>query len=439
MTKKLSLIALFTFLIFSKNILASAVEEADKLIAKGQYKQAFALLEPLEFDLSGDEKFDLLFGFVALELGHTSLSTLALERVLAVNPNNSTARYHLARAYYVLSDFDGARREFEMLLSMNPTLNVRESIGQFLDAISAREPKAKTNTSGYVSLGYGYDSNVNGATATNPIFIPISGSPITFGSADIETGDQYTSFVGGINTVHKLSDTDSVYIGADINYKGHDAREDLDYTLASLRFGFQSVNGNQSARAGFNTSHMRLDDDSYRNENGVDIEWRNTLKKRTQIGVVAGHSQFRHLTPGNDVQDYNNNQLKFNALHVVGEKGSHLISGSITAGQESAKGLRDDGDNDYYRFSVIGQAKFSENNSGFLLLSLTEKDYEKLNITFLTKRSESLNSAVAGLVFGISKTLSVRPTLSWASQDSNIPLYTYDRLDLSVSLRKDFL
>jgi len=141
--------------------------------------------------MSGDENFDLLFGLTALEAGHVSLATLALERVLAVNPDNNTARFHLARAYYVLNDYDGARREFEMLLSMNPTAGIRETVGQYLDAIAARKPTSASVITGFISAGIGSDSNVTGGTATNPIFLSVLGDLFEFPESDLEQRDDY--------------------------------------------------------------------------------------------------------------------------------------------------------------------------------------------------------------------------------------------------------
>ena len=165
------------------------VERANQLIGEGKYIEAFELLEPLEFDYSGDETFDLLFGFAALEAGHISLSTLALERVLAVNPDNNTARFHLARAYFVLNDFDGARREFEMLLSMNPTAGIRETVGQYLDAIAAREPQAATVTTGFIAVGFGNDSNVTGGINESPLLTPVGLLPLD--ESGLEDEDDY--------------------------------------------------------------------------------------------------------------------------------------------------------------------------------------------------------------------------------------------------------
>lgn len=228
---------------------ASVLEQANQLVSEGKYIEAFDLLEPLEFDMSGDETYDLLFGFVALEAGHISLSTLALERVLAVNPDNNTARFHLARAYFVLSDFDGARREFEMLLSMNPTTGIRETVGQYLDAIAAREPGAKTVTSGYVALALGSDSNVTGGVSENPLSTPATGL-YDFPESGVEDDDEYSDLSAGFDLVHRYSDINSLYVGGDLYNRAHQDRDDLDYLLVNLRGGYQRSSGNQVYRAG---------------------------------------------------------------------------------------------------------------------------------------------------------------------------------------------
>ena len=105
---------------------ADVVTDAEQLVASGKAQAAFDLLAPQEFDFAGNPKFDLLFGYAALESGNPSLASLAFERVLAVEPNNPEARLHLARAYYALNDPSQAQREFETLLAANPPQAIRD-------------------------------------------------------------------------------------------------------------------------------------------------------------------------------------------------------------------------------------------------------------------------------------------------------------------------
>src|SRR3954468_9324165 len=63
------------------------IEQARALLQDSKPSEAYALLEPQEFDLAGDVDFDTLLGIAALDSGKPDKATLAFERVLAVNPN----------------------------------------------------------------------------------------------------------------------------------------------------------------------------------------------------------------------------------------------------------------------------------------------------------------------------------------------------------------
>ncbi|MCG6889812.1 MAG: tetratricopeptide repeat protein [Gammaproteobacteria bacterium] len=440
MNKLIGTVFLLWALVFSQSgHAASELERANQLIGEGKYIEAFELLEPLEFDMSGDENFDLLFGFTALEAGHISLATLALERVLAVNPNNNTARFHLARAYYVLNDFDGARREFEMLLSMNPTAGIRETVGQYLDAISARKPTSATVITGFISAGIGSDSNVTGATSTNPIFLPVLGDLYEIPESDLEQRDDYSDLAGGIDLVHRFDENSSVYLGGNVNSRGFSNRDDLNYLFVGLRTGYQRNFGNQVVRAGLNVSNLELDQDDYQDSGTLELEWRNTLAQRAQLGVVLSQNSNRFQQQEDEESDYDDRNVSISYLRVLGEKGDKLASAEIGFGQEVAKNDRDDGDMDYVEFSLTGQIQFTDLHSAFLLVSYRDMEYDSENSLYLKKRSESQTAVVGGLVFGINTTVSVRLTAIISQTSSNLSLYDVEREDITISLRKDFL
>jgi len=433
------LILLLAVAIGNTAMAAGEVERANQLIEEGKYIEAFELLEPLEFDLSGDENFDLLFGFSALEAGHISLATLALERVLAVNPDNNIARFHLARAYFVLSDYDGARREFEMLLSMNPTAGIRETVGQYLDAIAAREPASSTVITGFVSAGLGRDSNVTGGPSSNPIFIPALGTSIPLQDSDLEDEDSYGNLSAGIDLVHRSSETGSIYVGGNLNSRKYGDRDELDTQSIGLRTGYQRAFGNQVLRAGLNASKINQDGEAYQQNGGLELEWRNTLAQRTQIGAVLAQTAFRHDEQTFEDSDYDDTHLSLSALRVLGESGNKLISTAIGFGREKAVKDRFDGDMNYYDISLTGQIQFTDLHSAFALISYRNMKYDTENALFLKKRNESQTALVAGLVYGLSTTLSIRATVVISETRSNVELYDVDRQDITLALRKDFL
>ena len=91
---------------------ATADESSDKakvLIEHGQSKEAYQLLEPLEASRAGDPVFDLLFGIAAVDVGQNTRGVFALERVLALQPDNARARVEIGRAYLALGEHRRAR------------------------------------------------------------------------------------------------------------------------------------------------------------------------------------------------------------------------------------------------------------------------------------------------------------------------------------------
>src|SRR3546814_1706558 len=69
----------------------------------------------------GDPEFDYQLGMAALDAGRYGEAVIALQRVLAVQPNNAPARAELARAYALDGDIDTARAEFATVVD-DPTL-----------------------------------------------------------------------------------------------------------------------------------------------------------------------------------------------------------------------------------------------------------------------------------------------------------------------------
>src|SRR5450631_1718575 len=88
-----------------------ALDQARQFIDKNDAKAAYDLLIPLQAERAGDPAYDLLLGIAANESGRHSEAVFALERVLAVQPNNARARAEIARAYFALGERPTAKKE----------------------------------------------------------------------------------------------------------------------------------------------------------------------------------------------------------------------------------------------------------------------------------------------------------------------------------------
>src|SRR5690349_2006462 len=159
---------------------ACAAHSADDILLKAKAfldannpQAAYKLLAPLQSQRAGDPDYDYLLGVAALDLGKNTEAVFALERVLAVRPDNAPARAQIARAYFALKETDTARREFENVKQQQVPPEVRQTIERYLDAIGRVQETEKFKARFFVEFALGWDSNVNSATRVDSVAVPI--------------------------------------------------------------------------------------------------------------------------------------------------------------------------------------------------------------------------------------------------------------------------
>ena len=118
--------------------LAPIMAAAREKLQQGQPQAAYEALMEYEFDGSGNVEFDYLLGVTAIEAGKPDKATLALERVLAVNPNYAGARIDMGRAFMLLGNMLQAREEFDAVLKLNPPDLARRQVEGFIAALEQR-------------------------------------------------------------------------------------------------------------------------------------------------------------------------------------------------------------------------------------------------------------------------------------------------------------
>ena len=416
----------------------SPLPEAEKLVASGQLQAAYALLAPHEFEYAGNPKFDLMFGYAALETGNVSIASLAFERVLAVEPNNPEARLHLARAYYALNDPTQAQHEFESLLAANPPQSIRETIGQYMSVLQQRQTPKKLQLSAYLEGTGGYDSNVTGAPARSAINIPIDPGQLQLPQSAVEKGSPYASISGGANLAYAIRPDLVAYAGADLQSRLPPDVAELDYIYLGGRTGISKQFDNQTVRAGFNGSHFILNGDPFRDSAGAELEYRRAFDNRLQASVVGGFTAYRHVPTSSVGEDYNLYSASASAVKVLGASGNHLISLAFDYGNEDDLHSRADGNRNYFGPRLSGQSQLAEKINVFGSVGYQYSDFDRGNTVFLTERTDKQWNLSAGLNYLVTPTFVIRPTVTWLDQSSNIPLYDYSRWTASVTLHVDF-
>ena len=184
----------------------SVTDQARDLLNNQQSVAAYDLLAPLGDERAGDPDFDYLLGIAALDSGRPGLAVFALERVLAVRPNDALARAEIARAYFALSEYQTARQEFENAKADSTApAAARVTMDKYL-ALLDRAQRGTQRVSGYLGFSTGYDSNLNSGTDQSTIAIPVLNNlPFQLNDKATSQDNAFATIAAGLNILHPLT------------------------------------------------------------------------------------------------------------------------------------------------------------------------------------------------------------------------------------------
>ena len=415
--------------------------KAEALMKEGKAAEAYSLLEPFEYEQSGNIKFDYLLGIAALDSGKPDKATLAFERVLAADPNFAGARIDMGRAYFQLGDFTRAKTEFETVLTQNPPPAAKATIANYLAAIDKQESAKKTKATGYLEASVGHDSNVNFATSQSQIAVPALGNLIfTLNPTGVKAPDDYLGLALGGEISHQVNPKVGVFVGADVRNRRNSTQEAFDSTSYDARAGVALGEGRNVVRLGLLAGTFDLNGRTNRNTDGVNAEWRHLLNPANQLSAFGQYARYR-FEPTISVNNFDQSTYGANWLHIVND-GKGVVSASLFGGDERAP-LRADGGKRFYGLRLGGQAQLGEKYEFFAGLGAQLSKYDLANAAFSSPtesvfRDDRQYDANLGIIWHYDKLWSVRPQISYLRNHSNIVIYKFDRTDVSVTLRRDF-
>lgn len=422
--------------------------DAEALIKNGKPDEAYKLLEASEFERSGEVRFDYLLGVAALDSGKPDKATLAFERVLTVDPNFAGARMDMARAYYQLGDLQRASAEFETVLKQNPPAAARATIRKYLDAIAALDTSRQTRISSYVEATVGRDSNVNNSTDQSQISIPSLGNIVaTLNPTNVKASDNYYGVAAGTGVIHSLDNNWGLYAGADLHQRGYHTQTSFDSVDLGGRAGVMYGAQDNRMRAGMLAEENTLGNARNFNAAGMDTEWAHVLSPSDQVNLFGQYLQYRFAQTVMRVNDFNQQVIGAGWQHVLAG-GKSVLSGALYYGMEqdvstfitpaTPDGGRIDGAMRFNGLRVGGQTDAFEKLTLFANAGAQVGDYSRVNTYFLNRRADKLYQFTLGSNWHVYKYWTVRPQLDYARNDSNIVIYSYNRTDVSLTLRRDF-
>lgn len=447
-------------------LLRRLVYNADIMIKSKKAAEAYALLEPYESTYSGEISFNYLLGMAALDSGKPDRATIAFERVLAANPNFPGARLDLARAYFAMGSDDLAKKEFTTVLSQKPPEQTAAVIKKYIELIDERQQAKIQKVTAYLEASVGYDDNITAATGDyyqgiyeyygRTITLPTP-STLTIGDSSRHYSHMYEGVSGGVDFTRLVSEENGVSLlaGADVKHRVYDHVNAYNNTNLDLRVGVSIASGvnNYKVTGSFGRywqAGFTPGTNSNRETIGLGTEWKHGFGARDQMIWSLNFSQPRYVggdaSPPARTNESDTRQVALSGswLHIFEGKTVPLIFANANRSVDRAVHLKTNGSN-MGRTTTGALAHFQFTpltNTDFFLsgnLSVRHDDSPGARGTVLTFYARDVTKTItAGVTTRPWAKWSIKGSVTSTNNNSNISLYTYRRLESSVSLRRDF-
>jgi len=431
---------LAALLVFAEPALSSndaVLQQAADLIKSQEPKQAYELLEPLESDRAGDVDFDYLFGIAAVDSGHVTRGVFALERVLAIQPDNAQARAEIARAYFQLGENETAKMEFQNVLSAKPPEDAKDTINRFLSAIDKNLGLA-TRFGAFLDFGIGYDSNVNSATSSATVAVPLFGGAIfNLSNGAQELSSSFISLAAGASFSTPVSQQLSIFGSVNGSKKLNWSEEQFDTDSLDFNLGGQYKQGLNAYSLAFQDSSYYVDTQRFRHAYGLSGQWQRTIDENNQFSTFAQATRLTY--PGQEIRDVNRYVIGAGWGHAFGGDKAPVLFLSAYAGTEDERHSNVPFfGNDLYGMRAGGQFTLNPRTVVYGSASYEYRDYGGSDPLFLKSREDDQYDIAVGLRYLPGYNWTIRPQISYTRNDSNILINEYDRTVISINFRHDF-
>jgi tetratricopeptide (TPR) repeat protein len=434
------------------------VENARKLLAAGNAKQAYAELIAVQGRLSGMPEFDYLLGVAALDSGKFEDSIIAFERVLAILPNHAGAQMDLARAYYAVGSFDLAEAAFLKLRAANPPQAAQIAINRYLEAIQARKQQLRAGWTAYGELGLGYDSNITGVPAD---FFSAAQQSVGIGfnptGNSVKRSAWFAQGGAGAEYSYPLSRGWSLYAGGEA--RGRAYRHESDFNLVAVEghLGAALNAGDDQYRvtASFapfwqeGAAPAPAEGDKLTNDRRVATlsgDWRHSIDTKTQVGLGVQLNAIRF--PENSLEDFNELLVSASWLRSFEGRGSPLLylTGFVTEDralndfQNGVDGSSDKSKNlvgarGYFQYSL--SPKLQAFNSVGVIHRRDKDDWARSNI--VQRGRDTYFDIALGVGWGFRDRCALRVQYIYSRNTSNIDIYDFNRHEVSSNIRCDMI
>ncbi|HEY5291859.1 MAG TPA: porin family protein [Burkholderiales bacterium] len=421
--------------------LADLLARAKSLSSSRKFLDAYELLDAAEDTYIGVIEFDYALGRAALDAGRPDKATLALSRVLALDPGHAGASIDMGRAYLALGNYDQARAKFETLLSLDPPPAVRAQLQAYLGQARAGGQDRSAKPVGRLDYGYlaavvGKSSNVNQSPGQPLVFIPAFGATYQLSNQNVKKADGYTGVMGGADVSLPLNDTYSLLVGGEFAERRNNHESAFDLAGLGVRVGIAAATQEQLLRLRLLVGREYLGNSPNRDLNGLGLDYFRSLGANAQFLAFAQGGRLRYVQEGLNIFDADFNMLGIGASRTIARDSTAFVT--ISTGQLNDVGGNASGDRRSLRLRLGADVAILPRLRLMGNAAWERGQYNRIDPSFLTERLDFFNNFELALQYGLTQRTSLRLSLAQVDQRSNIPIYAYDRTERWLSLLYEF-
>jgi tetratricopeptide (TPR) repeat protein len=416
--------------------LATELDAAEALLAAGRSSEALARLKVLVPAQAGDARFDYLLALAAMDAGEPAVAVEALRRVLVVEPRFDGARLDLGRALAATGDVGAARVEYERVRTASPSPVARSAAEQALVALgasAAAPPARRIRWLPSVAAGAGYDSNANAAT-TDGEFFGFTLNPLSIaqesGFIDVAAALQGEVPIGG------GAGTTALRVG----HRAYPAASFVDQSSVNAALAFTRPVLGWAASIGVGGSAGWLDSRSHLLNGSIELSLARRLGRFWELAGLARGGQVDYRQPLFEQLDANRFLWGGALQRLELGGGAGRVGIALLGGRDEVRRSGSPWSNDRYGARLFGAWRLRANASLYGEFSWLTSDYFGGRGFFGIDRLDRQVVGLAGLEWqpkpGSPWTLS--PALRGTYNASNVGLYEYDRIEVSVFVRREF-
>jgi hypothetical protein len=416
------------------------LRRAQQLLDENRPADAYELLQGESEQRAGTPEFDLMLGIAARAAGHPTRAVFALERVLAVQPDNDRARAELARAYYDTGENEASRAEFQAVRKevLSPALT--RAVDEYLAALDRRFAATKRQIRIFLQGTAGYDGNVNSATDTSQVAIPAIGNLIfTLDRSGRELSSGFFELAGGFMFSSEFLDNERLRIfgGADLSERIAFDETDFNLRVGNGHVGLRYSSGVDAYQISVQGQRFMVGGARNRDQGGATVQWLRSFSPRTQ-GSVFGQFAAQRF-PHQEIRDVNQFSGGVGIVHAMDRQGNPVIYASAFAGvDDELAGSRPDIGRTFAGVRTGGQYGINDRTLLVGGVSYQYSWYGAADPLFLERRRDHFVLLRGGLVYGLTPNWSVRPEIQYIHNDSTLVINEFDRWQAFVTIRNQF-